>query len=79
MAKYLVRLDCTVEFAIEAENMQQAMEVCDLNNNDLNQMAHLITEVYDVIEVELVPSKGDEYHDGKREKVTCDYPTGADY
>lgn len=25
MAKYLVRLDCTVEFAIEAENMQQAM------------------------------------------------------
>jgi hypothetical protein len=63
MAKYLVRLDCTVEFAIEAENMQQAMDACDLNNNDLNQMAHLITEVYDVIEVEPVLSKGDEYHD----------------
>lgn len=63
MAKYLVRLDCTVEFAIEAENMQQAMDACDLNNNDLTQMAHIITEVYDVIEVEPVPSKEDEYHD----------------
>lgn len=63
MAKYLVRLDCTVEFAVEAENMQQAMEACDLNNNDLNQMPHVITEVYDVVEVEPVPSKGDEYHD----------------
>lgn len=63
MAKYLVRLDCTVEFAIEAENMQQAMDACDLNDNDLTQMAHIITEVYDVIEVEPVPSKGDEYYD----------------
>jgi len=63
MAKYLVRLDCTVEFAVEAENMQQAMEACDLNNNNLNQISHVITEVYDVVEVEPVPSKGDEYYD----------------
>lgn len=63
MAKYLVRLYCTVEVPVEAENIKQAMDACDLNNNDLNQMAHLITEVYDVIEVEPVLSKGDEYHD----------------
>lgn len=73
MAKYLVRLYCTVEVPVEAENMQQAMDACDLNNqamdacdlnnNDLNQMPHVITEVYDVVEVEPVPSKGDEYHD----------------
>lgn len=63
MAKYLVRLYCTVEVPVEAENMQQAMDACDLNNNDLNQMAHFITEVYDVVEVEPVPSKGEEYHD----------------
>nr|DAU57490.1 MAG TPA: hypothetical protein [Caudoviricetes sp.] len=63
MAKYLVRLYCTVEVPVEAENMQQAMDACDLNNNDLNQMPYVITEVYDVVEVEPVPSKGDEYHD----------------
>ena len=62
MAKYLVRLYCTVEVPVEAENMQQAMDACDLNN-DLNQMAHIITEVYDVVEIEPVLSKEDEYHD----------------
>lgn len=62
MAKYLVRLYCTVEVPVEAENMQQAMDACDLNN-DLNQMAHTITEVYDVVEIEPVLSKEDEYHD----------------
>ena len=63
MAKYLVRLYCTVEVPVEAENMQQAMDACDLNNNDLNQMPHVITEVYDVIEIDSVLSKGDEYDD----------------
>ena len=63
MAKYLVRLYCTVEVPVEAENMQQAMDACDLNNNDLNKMPHVIIEVYDVIEIEHVLSKGDEYDD----------------
>lgn len=63
MAKYLVRLSCVAEFPVEAENMQEAMDRCDFNTNDLNQMVHILTEVYDVIEVEPVPSQGDEYHD----------------
>ena len=46
MAKYLVRLYCTVEVSVEAENMQQAMDACDLNN-DLNQMTHIIDEYHD--------------------------------
>ncbi|EHK89846.1 hypothetical protein [Aggregatibacter actinomycetemcomitans] len=57
MAKYLVRLNCMVELPIEAQNMQMALDACDLNKANLSQMPHIITEVYDVIEIELVPSK----------------------
>lgn len=63
MAKYLVRLYCMVEVPVEADNIKQALDACDLNNNDINQIPHVITEVYDVVEVEPVLSKGDEYHD----------------
>ncbi|AKO30279.1 lipoprotein [[Haemophilus] ducreyi] len=54
MAKYLVRLYGMVELPIEAETIEAALEVCDLNNNDINMLPHVITEVYDVIEVEEV-------------------------
>lgn len=54
MAKYLVRLNCVVELPIEAENMEMALDACDLNNANLSQMPHIITEVYDVIEAEEV-------------------------
>ena len=63
MAKYLVRLYCTVEVPVEADNIKQAMDACDPNNNDLNQMVHIITGGYGVVEVEPVLSKGDEYDD----------------
>ncbi|WP_180267047.1 hypothetical protein [Aggregatibacter actinomycetemcomitans] len=55
MAKYLVKVLCVAEYPIEAEKMQDAIDACDLNNNDLTRMAHVITEVLDVIEAEPIP------------------------
>ncbi|HDR1902467.1 hypothetical protein ABWF10_10770 [Pasteurella multocida] len=53
MAKYIVRLYCLVEATVEAENIDDVMNrTCDLNQFDINQVPHQITEIDDVIEVE---------------------------
>ncbi len=53
MAKYVVRLYCLVEATVEADNIDDVTErVCDLNQFDINQVPHQITEIDDVIEVE---------------------------
>ena len=52
MAKFTVRFYCLVEAVIEAENQQQALIKCDLNEYDVNQSSHTITEIDDVVEVE---------------------------
>ncbi len=49
MAKYVVRLYCLVEATVEADNIDDVTErVCDLNQFDINQVPHQITEIDDV-------------------------------
>lgn len=53
MAKYVVRLYCLVEATVEADNINDVTErVCDLNQFDINQVQHQVTEIDDVVEVE---------------------------
>lgn len=52
MAKFTVRFYCLVEAVIEAENQQQALIKCDLNEYDVNKLQHTIAEIDDVVEVE---------------------------
>ncbi|MFP4733336.1 hypothetical protein [Pasteurella multocida] len=52
MAKYAVRFYCLVEAVVDAENMEDVMNVCDLNQFDINNVKHQITQIDDVIEVE---------------------------
>lgn len=54
MAKFTVRFYCLVEAVIEAENQQQALIKCDLNEYDVNKLQHTIAEIDDVVEVEPV-------------------------
>ncbi|MGC6392546.1 hypothetical protein ACMXZF_00955 [Pasteurella multocida] len=52
MPKYAVRLYCLVEAVVDAEKMEDVMNVCDLNQFDINNVKHQITEIDDVMEVE---------------------------
>lgn len=52
MAKFTVRFYCLVEAVIEAENQEQALIKCDLNEYDVNKLQHTIAEIDDVVEVE---------------------------
>ena len=53
MKKYIVRMYCLVECQVDAESIEDVTErVCDLNQFDINQIPHQITEIDDVVEVE---------------------------
>ncbi|HDR1252725.1 TPA: hypothetical protein QB269_000945 [Pasteurella multocida] len=52
MPKYAVRLYCLVEAVVDAEKMEDVMNVCDLNQFDINNVKHQITEINDVMEIE---------------------------
>ncbi|MDY4480270.1 MAG: hypothetical protein SPE33_09620 [[Pasteurella] aerogenes] len=53
MKKYIVRMYCLVECRVDAESIEDVTErVCDLNQFDINQIPHQITEIDDVVEVE---------------------------
>ena len=53
VTKFIVRVDCTVEFVVEANNIEDVQNyVCDLNNDELDKLPKTVTEIYDVIEVE---------------------------
>lgn len=48
-------MECLVEIVVEAESAEAVTErVCDLNNDELNNLAKTVTEIYDVFEVEPV-------------------------
>ncbi|MGC7559566.1 hypothetical protein [Pasteurella sp. PK-2025] len=52
MAKYAVRFYCLVEAVVEASSLEDVTErVCDLNQFDINNVQHQITEIDDVVEV----------------------------
>lgn len=53
MKKYIVRMYCLVECRVDAESIEDVTErVCDLNQFDINQIPHQITEIDEVVEVE---------------------------
>ncbi|WNY73961.1 hypothetical protein H2512_11155 [Pasteurella multocida] len=53
MPKYAVRLYCLVETTVNADNMEDVTNrVCDLNQFDINQLPHVISQIDDVVEVE---------------------------
>ena len=52
MAKCIARLYCVVEVVIEADNIEEVPEMCDLNITDMSTLPCIITEIDDVIEVE---------------------------
>lgn len=54
MAKYIARLYCVVEVELEADNIEEVPDMCDLNITDMSALPCIITEIDDVIEVEPV-------------------------
>ncbi|HII3685813.1 TPA: hypothetical protein ACY36Y_001964 [Pasteurella multocida] len=55
MPKYTVKLYCIVETTVNADSIEDVIgRVCDLNQFDINQFPHVISEIDDVIEVEEV-------------------------
>lgn len=53
MPKFTVRLYGMVECAVEADCIENVMDiVCDLNQFDINKLPHQITEIDDVVEIE---------------------------
>lgn len=55
MKKFVVRMECLVEFVTEGESIEDVKErVCDLNQDELDRLEKSVMEIYDVFEVEPV-------------------------
>lgn len=55
MKKFVVRMECLVEIQVEANSIEAVKEkYCDLNTDELDNLPKVITEIYDVFEVEEV-------------------------
>lgn len=54
MAKFTMRFYALVECCVEVENIEDVMNICDLNQFNINQLPHQIIEIDDVVEVEEV-------------------------
>ncbi|HEH9717244.1 TPA: hypothetical protein SIC70_002149 [Pasteurella multocida] len=53
MPKYVARIWCLVEATVKADSIEEVTErVCDLNQFDINQVPHFISEIDEVMEVE---------------------------
>ncbi|WP_204352540.1 hypothetical protein [Aggregatibacter kilianii] len=52
MPKYIARLYCMVEVTVEAENIEEVNTLIDLNEVNVDEFPHVITEIDDVVEIE---------------------------
>lgn len=55
MKKFVVRMECLVEFIAEGDSIEDIKQrVCDLNLDELDRLEKSVSEVYDIFEVEEV-------------------------